>query len=137
MKSVSGTLKLSLAQFRELEAFVQFAQDLDQETAKRIDNGRRMVEILKQGKGSPMPFELQAAVLFAATKGFLDEVPMQTMRVVEQKLITYLTDQHDELLASIRDHRAIDEEDTAALRTALSAFTDAHAEFFVAPVSNS
>ncbi len=130
MKSVSGTLKLSLAQFRELEAFVQFAQDLDQETAKRIDNGRRMVEILKQGKGSPMPFELQAAVLFAATKGFLDEVPMQTMRAVEQKLITYLTDQHDALLTTIREKRVIDEDAQAVLKNALETFTTANKELF-------
>lgn len=102
MKGVSGTLKLSLAQFRELEAFVQFASDLDENTAKRIDEGRRMVEVLKQGKGAPMPVEEQVAVIYAATKGFLNGAPIPKLREVEIALVTYLQNQHRAVLHEIK-----------------------------------
>lgn len=130
MKGVSGTLKLSLAQFRELEAFVQFAQDLDEGTAKRIDEGRRMVEVLKQGKGAPMPFEVQVAVIYAATKGFLDGVAIPTLRDAEKALITFLTDQHPEVLTAIREAKKIDDATKPKLEEALETFKAAKKELF-------
>src|SRR3989344_1507350 len=107
MKSVAGTLRLSLAQFRELEAFVQFAQDLDPETAKRIDGGRRIVEVLKQGRGTPMPFEEQVVVLYAATNGYLNKVPIPRLREAETKLLAFLDAQHKKIMDSIRKDKVI------------------------------
>src|SRR4029077_18906519 len=75
MKKVSGKIKLELAQFRELEAFMQFSQDLDPDTKRRIDAGERLTTILRKKKGEPMPFEQQAVVIYAAVNGYLSDVP--------------------------------------------------------------
>ena len=83
MKSVAGGLKLELAQFRDLEAFMQFAQDLDKETAERIASGQRMVESLKQKNGQPLSLEKQVAVLYAATHKFFADVPVSKVTEVE------------------------------------------------------
>jgi ATP synthase F1 subcomplex alpha subunit len=91
MKKVSGKIKLELAQFRELEAFMQFSSDLDAETKKRIDAGRRMTSVLNQPRGVPLPFEMQAAIIFAATNGYLDSFPPHEMSAIETKLQEYLT----------------------------------------------
>jgi len=128
MKSVAGTLRLELAQFRELEAFMQFAQDLDPETAKRIDSGRRMVEILKQGKHTPMAVQTQVAVLYAATNGFLDDFAIERLQEVEEKLIGYLDAQHKELLVDIRKEGKITDETKEKLEAALKQFPSAHPE---------
>jgi F-type H+-transporting ATPase subunit alpha len=128
MKSVAGTLRLSLAQFRELEAFVQFAQDLDPETAKRIDNGRRMVEVLKQGRGAPMPFEEQVAVLYAATNGYFDTVPIPRLREAEKKLLEYLDAQHKKIMDSIRKDKAVSDGAKDLLNKALELFIETHAD---------
>lgn len=130
MKGVSGTLKLSLAQFRELEAFVQFASDLDENTAKRIDEGRRMVEVLKQGKGAPMPVEEQVAVIYAATKGFLNGAPIPKLREVEIALVTYLQNQHRAVLHEIKKAGKIDDSTKEKLENALKTFITAHKEWF-------
>lgn len=130
MKGVSGTLKLSLAQFRELEAFVQFASDLDEATAKRIDDGRRMVELLKQGKGVPMPFEEQVVVLYAATKGLLHDAPIGMLRTVELSLSDYLREQQREVLDMIRTSGKIEDEAKEKLEKAVGTFKSAHPEWF-------
>lgn len=131
MKSVAGTLRLSLAQFRELEAFVQFAQDLDQDTAKRIDDGRRMVEVLKQGRGSPMPFEDQVVVLYAATNGYLDKVPISRLREAEKKLLEYMDGQHKKVTDAIRKDRAVSDGAKNLLNKAIELFIDTHKELYV------
>lgn len=128
MKSVAGTLRLSLAQFRELEAFVQFAQDLDPETAKRIDAGRRMVEILKQGKHEPLPFEKQVVSLYAATNGYLDTLPIERIQQAEGKLVDYIEHQHGGILESIRAEKKITDETKEELNAALEQFLKANAE---------
>jgi len=130
MKSVSGTLKLSLAQFRELEAFVQFASDLDEQTAARIDEGRRMVELLKQGKGVPMPFEDQVVVIYAATKGFLKGAPIEKLTEVERSLTTYIQDQQSDVLAAIKKAGKIEDETKEKLEKAFETFRAAHTEWF-------
>ncbi len=130
MKSVAGTLRLSLAQFRELEAFVQFASDLDETTAKRIDEGRRMVEMLKQGKGVPMPFETQVLVLYAATKGFLNGVSAEGLRGAEAKLLAFMDTHAHDVLATIRDTGKIEEGTKEKLERALHTFKDAHKDLF-------
>ncbi|MEK7628352.1 MAG: F0F1 ATP synthase subunit alpha [Patescibacteria group bacterium] len=128
MKSVAGTLRLSLAQFRELEAFVQFAQDLDPETAKRIDSGRRMVEVLKQGRGEPMPFEAQVSVLYAATNGHFDTIAIPRLREAEKSFLSYLDAQHKAVLNAIRTDKAISDTSKTGLENALQMFLKTHTE---------
>ncbi|PIR68107.1 F0F1 ATP synthase subunit alpha [Candidatus Nomurabacteria bacterium CG10_big_fil_rev_8_21_14_0_10_35_16] len=89
MKKVAGTLKLDLAQFRELEAFAQFGSDLDETTKKQLERGKRAVEILKQPQYSPMKTEYQVVVLYALTKGLMDDIPVEKIKEFEQGLIDY------------------------------------------------
>lgn len=130
MKGVSGALKLGLAQYRELEAFVQFAQDLDEATARRIDDGRRMVEILKQSNGQPMGFERQVIVLYAAINGHFDTVDHARLLETERKLLEYLDGQHSDILDAIRSKKQIDDDAKARLGEALDLFKKAHPELF-------
>ncbi|MDE1944418.1 MAG: F0F1 ATP synthase subunit alpha, partial [Patescibacteria group bacterium] len=91
MKKVSGKIKLELAQFRELEAFMQFASDLDENTKKQIDSGRRMTELLKQGNGKPLAFEMEAAVIFAGVNGYLNGFPPEKTAEAQERLQEFLT----------------------------------------------
>jgi len=122
MKKVSGKIKLSLAQFRELEAFMQFSSDLDADTKKQIDDGRRMTEVLTQMRGEPLPFEMQAAVIFAATNGYLDGFRPEDTRAAEAKLRDYLARDAAAELEAIRTTREIGEETEKDLRGKLEAF---------------
>ena len=90
MKQVAGPLRLSLAQFRELEAFAQFGSDLDAATQRQLDRGARLVEMLKQPQYQPMPVEKQVAIIFAVTKGFLDDVPVPQVRKWERDFLSSL-----------------------------------------------
>ena len=90
MKSVSGTLKLDLAQFRELEAFSQFASDLDPETRAQLERGKRMVEILKQDVYSPISFQKQVCIIYAGAHGYLDAVPLESIVEYEAELYNRL-----------------------------------------------
>ena len=89
MKKVAGTLKLDLAQYRELEAFSQFGSDLDNTTKQQLERGKRAVEVLKQPQYSPMAIERQVAVLYALTKGYMDDVPVDKIKEFEEGLISY------------------------------------------------
>jgi len=130
MKSVAGTLKLELAQFRELEAFMQFAQDLDKETADRIDSGRRMVEILKQKNGSPIPMERQVVVLYAAVQKLFSGVPIERVREAEGKLLDFLDAKHSEVLEDIKEAGALSDELKKTLGKAFDGFKLTHKELF-------
>jgi F-type H+/Na+-transporting ATPase subunit alpha len=114
MKKVAGTLKLSLAQFRELEAFSQFASDLDAETRRDLERGKRMVEILKQDVYSPVPFEKQVAIIYAGTNGYLDAVAVDRIREFEKTLFLEL-DREGSVISSIRDKKEITDEAKAGL----------------------
>ncbi len=127
MKKVSGKIKLELAQFRELEAFMQFSSDLDAETKKRIDAGRRMTSILNQPRGAPLPFEMQAAIIFAAANGYLDSFSPLEIGAIETKLQEYLAREADAVLAAIRDSKEISEKSEKELREKLGAFVARHA----------
>ncbi|HEX8591448.1 MAG TPA: F0F1 ATP synthase subunit alpha, partial [Candidatus Paceibacterota bacterium] len=116
MKKVSGKIKLELAQFRELEAFMQFSSDLDEETKKRIDSGRRMTEALKQNVGEPLAFELQAAIIFAATNGYFDNFVPEETASAQRKLQDFLAREADEVLEAIRSSRDIAEDTEEKLR---------------------
>ncbi len=122
MKKVSGKIKLELAQFRELEAFMQFSSDLDADTKKRIDTGRRMTEVLNQGRGVPLSFEMEAAVIFAATNGYLDTIAPAQIGIAEEKLRAYLSREAGGILTAIRESKEIREETEKTLREKLDAF---------------
>ncbi|OGG49899.1 F0F1 ATP synthase subunit alpha [Candidatus Kaiserbacteria bacterium RIFCSPHIGHO2_01_FULL_54_36] len=132
MKGVAGGLKLELAQFRELEAFMQFAQDLDKATADRIASGQRMVEVLKQKNGAPIPVEMQVAVLYAAGHKFFADVPVSKVTTVEAQLIEFLDGQHSKLLATIKKSGQLSDDNKKDLNKALEEFRLAHKELFAA-----
>jgi F-type H+-transporting ATPase subunit alpha len=115
MKKVAGPLRLDLAQFRELEAFSQFATDLDEATRRQIERGRRITEILKQGQYTPMEMAHQVAVLFAVTKGFVDGIDVAHVREWELGYHQYLDANAEDTLNALRDRKALDEEINASL----------------------
>ncbi|MBP9816698.1 MAG: F0F1 ATP synthase subunit alpha [Candidatus Pacebacteria bacterium] len=122
MKKVSGKIKLELAQFRELEAFMQFSSDLDENTKKQIDAGRRLTEVLKQTNGKPLPFEMESAVIFAAVNGYFDTFSPDDTSALERKLQDYLTREGKEVLSGIREKREITEDIESKLRALLDTF---------------
>ena len=128
MKKVSGKIKLELAQFRELEAFMQFASDLDEGTKKQIDSGRRMTEMLKQPNGKPLPFEMEAAVIFAAVNGYFDSFAAEKTSEAEARLQEYFTREATGVLAAIRTTREINETIEKDLRAVLDQFVERTAE---------
>ncbi|MEZ5206060.1 MAG: F0F1 ATP synthase subunit alpha [Acidimicrobiales bacterium] len=109
MKKVAGTMKLDLAQFRELEAFATFGSELDKVSAAQLERGYRLTELLKQNLNSPMPVEEQVVVLFAGTKGFLDDLPVADIKRFENDLLDYVRARHADFLASIRETGDFDE----------------------------
>ena len=119
MKKVAGSLRLDLAQFRELEAFAQFATDMDETTKKQIERGRRTVEILKQGQFTPMSMENQVVVLYAITKGYVDQVAVEKVREWETGLHAFLQREHADLLSMLAERKALDEEIENGLKQAI------------------
>jgi F0F1-type ATP synthase, alpha subunit len=124
MKQVAGTLRLSLAQYREMAAFAQFGSDLDAATQKQLQRGARLVEVLKQPQYRPLAVEQQIVIIFAATKGYLDKYPLTVLRRYEEELYAFLAGRHEELLALLRERKAIDHELDDRLRTALEQFAE-------------
>ena len=124
MKSVSGSMKIDLAQFRDLEAFATFGSELDKSSQSQLDRGYRLTELLKQGLNAPMPFEEQVIVIYAGTRGWLDTVPVEDVRRFEQELLTYLRAKHADLLGEIRSTGKLPdvEQINAALQTFLDGF---------------
>ena len=110
MKQVAGTLRLDLAQYREMAAFAQFGSDLDRATQMQLERGVRLVEILKQPQYRPIPNEKQVLVIFAANNGFLDEYPVSALRKYEVELYAFFDNRQAELLAELRDKKAIDDD---------------------------
>ncbi len=123
MKQVAGSIKLELAQYREMEAFAQFASDLDPATQKLLARGARLTLLLKQPQYKPLAVEEQVAVIFAGTKGFLDEVALDQVELYEQRLLEALRASGADILASIRDEQKITGDTEAALKTFLGDFT--------------
>ena len=126
MKKVASTIRVDLAQFRELEAFAQFASDLDPETKRRIEKGSRLVEVLKQDQAKPLAFESQVAVIYAANTGFFDGVSVEKTRHASEELLEYLENQHKEVLATIRDTKTLSEDTEGKLKAAFEIFKTAH-----------
>jgi len=111
MKKYAGSLRLDLAQFRELEAFAQMGTELDATTQSQLDRGMRLVEILKQGQYVPMQVSKQVAIIYAGTQGLLDEVPVDRVRDFEDKFLDYLGKSHQDLLNSIEESGQLKEEE--------------------------
>ena len=124
MKGVAGTLRLDLAQYRELEAFAKFGSDLDKNTQAQLTRGERMVEILKQGQYVPMPVEKQVAIIFAASKGYIDSVPAEKVSEFESNLFDYLEANNSEELKAIVKEGSISDELSATLDKAISSFAE-------------
>ncbi len=122
MKKVAGKLRLDLAQFRELQAFAQFASDLDETTRKQIERGRRISEVLKQPQYVPMPVENQVAILYAAINGYLDDVPVEKVRDFEGRLHQYLKTNARELLTHIRVKRELEGKEEERLKRIIEEF---------------
>jgi F-type H+-transporting ATPase subunit alpha len=122
MKQVAGTLRLDLAQYRELAAFAQFGSDLDKATLAQLNRGQRMVELLKQDQYSPLPVEQQILVIFAGTNGFVDEVPVQAVRRFEQELLRFAVSKHQALLDDIKSKKQIDDDLKARIKSAIEEF---------------
>ncbi len=122
MKQVAGTLRLDLAQFRELEAFVQFASELDKATQQTINRGMRLVELLKQEPYNPLPVEKQIVAIFAGTNGYLDDLPVESVRKFEKELYTFLDTERPDILEEIRQKKALDEDLKNKIKSALDTF---------------
>ncbi len=122
MKSVAGSLRLDLAQYRELAAFAQFGSDLDKASQQQLNRGKRWVEVLKQGAFSPLPVEKQVAIIYAGGNGYLDDIPVEDVRRFEAELYKYLENSRPEILPAIRDKKQIDDELKGKLNDALKAF---------------
>jgi F-type H+-transporting ATPase subunit alpha len=122
MKQVAGPLRLSLAQYRELEAFAQFGSDLDAATQRQLNRGARLVEVLKQPQYQPVPVEQQVAIIYAVTNGYLDDVKVPEIRQWERDLLKYLEASHPEVLKDIKTKRVLDDDITNRLKAAITAF---------------
>ena len=121
MKKVSGKLKLLYSQYRELQSFAQFGSDLDADTKSRLDQGARIVEVLKQGRNSPIAVELQVAIIYAVVNNMLKEIDVADISRFESELFEYLTAVKGELLASIRETGNLSDESEAELKEAILA----------------
>jgi F-type H+-transporting ATPase subunit alpha len=122
MRQVAGSLRLDLAQYRELAAFAQFGSDLDKATQAQLNRGRRLVEILKQPQYQPVAVEKQVAIIYAATKGFIDSVAIEDVRRYEEDLYRFLETRHPGVLSGIAEKKILDDDLKAAVERALNEF---------------
>jgi F-type H+-transporting ATPase subunit alpha len=122
MRQVAGSLRLDLAQYRELAAFAQFGSDLDKATQAQLNRGRRLVEILKQPQYEPLAVEKQVVIVYVATKGFLDAVAIEDVRRYEEDLYRFLETRHPRVLTTIAEKKIIDDDLKGVLEAALKEF---------------
>ena len=122
MKQVAGTLRLELAQYREMAAFAQFGSDLDQATQRQLNRGARLVELLKQGQYEPLSVERQILIIYAGTNGFVDELPVTALKKYEQELYSFVESKHPEIFADILKKRELDNDLRAKMNKALEEF---------------
>jgi F-type H+-transporting ATPase subunit alpha len=122
MKKVAGKLKISLAQFRELEAFAQFGSDLDEATKKQLDLGNRLVEVLKQPQYSPLPLEKQVIILYAVNNGYLNDVPVEKVKEFQNKLYDYMEASGKDVMTTIAGSGQLEESTEETLKKHLETF---------------
>jgi F-type H+/Na+-transporting ATPase subunit alpha len=124
MKQVAGTLRLELAQYREMAAFAQFGSDLDQATQRQLNRGSRLVELLKQGQYEPLPVEKQILIVYAGTNGFVDELPITALKRYEQELYAFMEAKHPDIYDDILKKRELDSDLRAKMNKALEEFKE-------------
>jgi F-type H+-transporting ATPase subunit alpha len=124
MKQVAGTLRLDLAQYRDLAAFAQFGSDLDKATQQQLNRGAKLTELLKQPQYSPMPVEQQVIVLWAGTKGYLDDIALEDVKRFESGLLNFIENTRGSLLEKLRQRQKIDDEIVSELRAAVTEFKE-------------
>ena len=122
MKQVAGSIKLELAQYREMAAFAQFASDLDASTQQLLARGARLTELLKQPQYAPYPVEEQVVVIFAGVNGFTDSIPVNQITTFEKKFISEFRAKHEDVLATIRTEQALSDDTTKKLKSILEDF---------------
>jgi len=122
MKQVAGSIKLELAQYREMAAFAQFASDLDAATQRLLARGERLTELLKQPQYQPLPVEEQVVAIYAGVNGFIDDVPVNDVTRFEEGLMSAVRANHTDILDDIRQKQAISEETDAKLKTAIETY---------------
>jgi F-type H+-transporting ATPase subunit alpha len=122
MKQVAGTLRLDLAQYRELAAFAQFGSDLDKATLAQLNRGQRMVELLKQDQYKPLPVEQQILVIFAGTNGYLDDIQVNAVKKFEAELLRFMTSKNQALLDDIKTKKQLDDDLRARLKSSIEEF---------------
>ena len=122
MKKVAGTLRLDLAQYRELAAFAQFGSDLDKATMQRLERGKRMMELLKQPQYQPLPVQEQVVVLYAGTRGYLDDVPVEAISKFEKEFLEFMRNSKGDILNAIKESNDLDEATEEKLKAALEEF---------------
>jgi len=128
MKSVAGTLRIDLSQYRELEAFSKFGSDLDPSTQRQLRRGERLVEILKQDQYDPMPVEEQVVIIYVAVEGMLDPVPLDAIGEFEQELLERMQVRHSDALAEIRETKKLSDEVKETIRQEAEELVDIHRE---------
>jgi F-type H+-transporting ATPase subunit alpha len=124
MKKVAGPLKLDLAQYRALEAFARFGSDLDKTTLQQLRRGARLLEVMKQPQYSPVPVEDQIVVIYAASSGFMDELPVESIKKYETELLEFVHAGHANIIDGLRTQKALTDEIVANLNAALKSFTE-------------
>jgi len=122
MKAVAGTLRLDLAQYRELAAFAQFGSDLDKASLDQLNRGKHLMEILKQGQYQPLPVEKQILILFAGTQAFLDDLPVEQCRRFEEELYRFIDNAHRDIWEEIRQKKALDDTLRNKMKSAIQEF---------------
>jgi len=122
MKQVAGTLRLELAQYREMAAFAQFGSDLDAATQKQLNRGARLVELLKQGQYQPLSVEQQVLIIYAGTNGYVDDLPIAALKKYEQELFSFVSSKHPDVYGDILKKRELDGDLRAKLTKVLGAF---------------
>src|SRR5690606_16813682 len=123
MRKISGTLRLDLAQFREMAAFSQFASDLDAATRAQLERGKRLTELLKQGQYVPLAVEKQVVIIYAGTKGFTDELPVESLHEYEHELYAYIDKKAPEIFQTLRENPVLTDELSAQLDKTLKKLT--------------
>jgi F-type H+-transporting ATPase subunit alpha len=122
MKQVAGTLRLDLAQYRELAAFAQFGSDLDKATLAQLNRGQRMVELLKQDQYKPLPVEQQIIVIFAGTNGYLDDIAVNLVKKFEAELLRFVASKYQAVLDDIKSKKQLDDDLKTRIKSAIEEF---------------
>ncbi|MCK4467066.1 MAG: F0F1 ATP synthase subunit alpha, partial [Desulfobacterales bacterium] len=124
MKQVAGSLRLDLAQYRELEAFAAFGSDLDKATQAQLTRGARLVELLKQPQYQPLPMEKQVSILYAGTRGFLDKYPLDVLAKYEAGLYTFIEERHPQIFTELAEKKEISDDLDKTMAEALKAYDE-------------